>query len=549
MRMIRWFALIFAFVPSLAWAQAGVTTYLPGWGQTGYTTLSATSTSSNVLLPGSLTNGALANVCNTGSVDAFVLLGTSSAVVAVAAGNTSVRIPANNGCVPLPLNNQTTYLAGVTASASTSLIISVGSGTPFSSLPGGGDGTGGTCATLGGQLTGTCTSAVVGPSLVAGNTTTVIGQGAGGLLQGGAIQNTLGGYLAGASITTTTYVTLYGYQAGTNYVGTVGGNHALTAVGGDAGGSVTTAADVSAFGAGALINDDVSVGTAPITGSNLAGFGVHVMGHWGSGTTSVAVGNEAMVGCGAASGQPSCPLVTGGGHTALGDHALAFIQGAAAADTATGSNACKNLTTGSNMVCDGQGTGPTVQTSSGGILIGNPAHIADVPSDPTNNYLSIGGRIVGVMGTNLQFNDPITVGTWQGTSIAPAQGGTSSTASTASAVANGTTEVDIKNSAGGTIGIINSSSGGASPCGPVLSAGGGSTVQLNTNGCGTTPVLKTGEQTILSGGYTVSTLPAGTTGARAYVTDAVACTFLASLTGSGSTVCPVFYNGAAWVGG
>lgn len=55
-------------------------------------------------------------------------------------------------------------------------------------------------------------------------------------------------------------------------------------------------------------------------------------------------------------------------------------------------------------------------------------------------------------------------------------------------------------------------------------------------------------------GYTVSTLPstAGAgkvTGATAYVTDAVACTFLASLTGGGSTFCPVNYTGAAWVGG
>jgi hypothetical protein len=50
-------------------------------------------------------------------------------------------------------------------------------------------------------------------------------------------------------------------------------------------------------------------------------------------------------------------------------------------------------------------------------------------------------------------------------------------------------------------------------------------------------------------GYTVSTLPAASEGALAYVTDAVACTFLATLTGGGSTVCPVFYNGTAWVGG
>lgn len=54
-------------------------------------------------------------------------------------------------------------------------------------------------------------------------------------------------------------------------------------------------------------------------------------------------------------------------------------------------------------------------------------------------------------------------------------------------------------------------------------------------------------QAVLTG-YTVATLPAGTQGGQTFVTDAVACTFLATLTGGGSTVCPVFYTGTAWVG-
>jgi hypothetical protein len=53
-----------------------------------------------------------------------------------------------------------------------------------------------------------------------------------------------------------------------------------------------------------------------------------------------------------------------------------------------------------------------------------------------------------------------------------------------------------------------------------------------------------------SPGYTVATLPAAPPqGSRAFVTDAVVCTFLASLTGGGSAFCPVTYNGSAWVGG
>jgi hypothetical protein len=47
--------------------------------------------------------------------------------------------------------------------------------------------------------------------------------------------------------------------------------------------------------------------------------------------------------------------------------------------------------------------------------------------------------------------------------------------------------------------------------------------------------------------YTVATLPGGTEGMTAYVTDAVAPTYLGALTGGGAVKCPVFYNGSAWV--
>jgi len=48
-------------------------------------------------------------------------------------------------------------------------------------------------------------------------------------------------------------------------------------------------------------------------------------------------------------------------------------------------------------------------------------------------------------------------------------------------------------------------------------------------------------------GYTVGSLPAGTQGDTAFVTDATAPTYLGALTGGGAVVCPVFYNGTAWV--
>lgn len=49
-------------------------------------------------------------------------------------------------------------------------------------------------------------------------------------------------------------------------------------------------------------------------------------------------------------------------------------------------------------------------------------------------------------------------------------------------------------------------------------------------------------------GYTVATLPAGTQGDTAYVTDALAPSFLTIVVGGGSTVAPVFFNGTNWVG-
>lgn len=55
--------------------------------------------------------------------------------------------------------------------------------------------------------------------------------------------------------------------------------------------------------------------------------------------------------------------------------------------------------------------------------------------------------------------------------------------------------------------------------------------------------------TVKTQGYTVATLPTGSIGMKAYVTDAVAPTFLGTLTGGGAVKCPVFYNGTAWVAG
>jgi hypothetical protein len=58
-----------------------------------------------------------------------------------------------------------------------------------------------------------------------------------------------------------------------------------------------------------------------------------------------------------------------------------------------------------------------------------------------------------------------------------------------------------------------------------------------------------GSGTISTAGFTVSGLPTGVTGARAHVTNAVACTFGSTPVNGCTTFCPVIYNGSAWIAG
>lgn len=55
---------------------------------------------------------------------------------------------------------------------------------------------------------------------------------------------------------------------------------------------------------------------------------------------------------------------------------------------------------------------------------------------------------------------------------------------------------------------------------------------------------------IKTGGFTVAGLPTGIVGDRAYVTDQMTTCAVAgaALVGGGAVICPVFFNGTAWVG-
>lgn len=82
------------------------------------------------------------------------------------------------------------------------------------------------------------------------------------------------------------------------------------------------------------------------------------------------------------------------------------------------------------------------------------------------------------------------------------------------------------------------------PVGGTVEIGG--TVSMGTNAITSVGAI-TSSATIKTGGYTVATLPAGTIGMRAYVTDALAPTFLGVLVGGGAVVTPCFYDGTNWV--
>ena len=70
---------------------------------------------------------------------------------------------------------------------------------------------------------------------------------------------------------------------------------------------------------------------------------------------------------------------------------------------------------------------------------------------------------------------------------------------------------------------------------------------ITNDGIITIPKDVTGTVALELKAYTVASLPVGTVGDRAYVTDATSPTYLGTLTGGGVITCPVFYNGSAWV--
>jgi hypothetical protein len=170
------------------------------------------------------------------------------------------------------------------------------------------------------------------------------------------------------------------------------------------------------------------------------------------------------------------------------------------------------------------GTGISVSSATGNVTVANTGVLSFsagttglTPSTATTGVVSLAGILIAVNG---------------GT-------GFSSYAVGDLLYANTTTTLDK---------LPDVATGNALISGGVNTAPAWGKIGLTTHVSGILPVANGGTGTGVA--YTVATLPvAGTQGRRAWVTNALAPTFLTAVVGGGAVVCPVFDNGTTWVAG
>ena len=215
-------------------------------------------------------------------------------------------------------------------------------------------------------------------------------------------------------------------------------------------------------------------------------------------------------------------------------------------NTFLGYQAGMNQTTGSNNVAIGSSAckGASAVQFSGDICIGNQAGTAINANVSNDIFIGISaGKVIssGSGNTFLGANAGLGV-TTGGVNICFGFG-------SCNGLITGSNDIVLSNQ--GVIGTCVVSSSSVNNEFDLCSNGGGGGDAIPTMRCNLVSIAAGNCKFNVpdaSPGFVVSTLPAAPpTGSRAYVTDAVACTFLASLTGGGSTFCPVEYNGSAWI--
>lgn len=99
------------------------------WFPQGRTSLSATGVTGNVALPSA---GLILNVCNSGANDAYLNFGTSNSVTATTTAGFLLKAGFCQAYSRQGFGTTNTFLAGITASSTTTIYIESGTGTPFS---------------------------------------------------------------------------------------------------------------------------------------------------------------------------------------------------------------------------------------------------------------------------------------------------------------------------------------------------------------------------------------------------------------------------------
>jgi hypothetical protein len=326
-----------------------------------------------------------------------------------------------------------------------------------------------------------------------------------------------------------------------------------------------------------------SASSSLTTGSNNISIGSSAGFNHSTGNSNLAIGYQALYfntvnSFNTAIGNYALQNYTAGYLTAVGFKALSSITsntnasafGYAALQNATGGNnsaygvnAGLNITTGNfNFIAGNNVLKNTVGSSNSNTVVGEGALPGNATTAPTVNFdIAIGTNAMGNASMTGTVGSDIAIGV--GSMVAITGGGNQNVAigsNTLAALQTGTNNVALGYQVGKTTlqtGNFNIYLGTSSSC-DAASAGesstfrlcltSGSTPLLLGNLLGASPELTVGGPLQLAS-YTVATLPtcaAGYAGAIAYVTDANAPTYNATLTGSSTTKTLAMCNGTNW---
>jgi hypothetical protein len=216
-------------------------------------------------------------------------------------------------------------------------------------------------------------------------------------------------------------------------------------------------------------------------------------------------------------------------------------------NTALGYNAGNTNLVGSNSVYIGSGT---TGISTNEIVIGanatgggtNTVTIGDANIVTTNLIGISAGGAINITGSSAETN-PFNFGTNQRTNEIRIGGNAISSGTTGAITlgrSTGTQTVNIANGASttGRTKTVNIGTNGAS--------GSTTVINIGTAYSSSTPTITTLNGLIKQQTYTVANLPTGTSGSRAFVTNALAPTFGAAVAGGGAVGVPVYHDGTSW---